>query len=273
MRRATSNGEDIIYGRNPVLEALRSGRPLRRITIQNDLAGRPLNEIYALAAARQVPVTRAGRHLLDQASGGGAHQGVVAHVAAMAYASLNDVLERAAGAGAPDYSKAGAGGNAPFLLVCDGINDPGNLGALLRSAEGAGCHGVIVPERRSAGLTGTVAKSSAGAALHIPVAQVTNLSRTLEELKKAGYWIVGASMDGEKTLWEQELRGPVAVVVGGEGRGLSRLVAEHCDFLVRIPMRGKVESLNASVAGALLMYEVVRQRVMPKDADAAGRTD
>ncbi len=238
---------------------------MRRITVQNDLAGRPLKDIYQQAADRDIPVTRAERAVLDQATGGGAHQGVIAYPAAVSYASFDDILAQAASASAP-ATTATSGHWAPFLLVCDGINDPGNLGALIRSAEGAGCHGVIVPERRSAGLTGVVAKTSAGAVAHIPVAQVTNLPRALGDLKKAGYWIVGATMDGERTLWEQDLRGPIAVVVGGEGRGLSRLVAEGCDFLVRIPMYGKVQSLNASVAGALLMYEVVRQRTVDKAA-------
>ena len=254
--------DELLFGRNPVLEALRSGQPLRRITVQTDIEGRPLAEVFKLAGERDVPITRADRRVLDQVTAGGAHQGVVAYTAAVAYASLDDILQRAA-----------AAGEEPFLLVCDGVSDPHNLGALIRSAEGAGCQGVIIPERRSAGLTGTVAKASAGAVAHIPVAQVTNLTKALEELKKAGYWVVGAAMEGEKTLWEQDLQGPIAVVIGAEGGGLSRLVTEHCDFLVHIPMRGRVASLNASVAGALLMYEVVRQRVLVQSSLETATTD
>jgi 23S rRNA (guanosine2251-2'-O)-methyltransferase len=248
MRDADGSDGEVIFGRNPVVEALRSGLPLSRIMLGRETAGRPLEEIIELAARRGIEVLRVDRRTLDQATRGCVHQGVVGVGAPVPFATVESIL-------------AAAAGSAPLILVCDGITDPGNLGALIRSAEGAGCHGVILPARRSAGLSGTVAKASAGAVTHLPIAQVTNLTRTLEELKEKGLWIAGATMSATRLLWEQDLTGPLAVVVGGEGKGLSRLVEKTCDHLVRIPMRGQVSSLNVSVAGALLLYEVVRQRM------------
>lgn len=249
-----------IVGRRPVLEALRSGRPLVRILIAEAAQGDdartggagPQGSLRAiLGAARDigVPVERVVRTALDRLAGGAAHQGVCALPAASAYAPAGSVLARAL-----------ADDGDPFLLLVDGVEDPRNLGSLLRTAEAAGVHGAVLPERRAAGLTATAVKASAGAVAHLPVERVTNLSRYLDELKRAGLWIVAADPTAERTVFEADLRGPIAIVVGGEGSGLHRLVRERCDLAVRLPMLGEVESLNVSVAGALLMYEVVRQR-------------
>jgi 23S rRNA (guanosine2251-2'-O)-methyltransferase len=196
-----------------------------------------------------VPVERVARAALERLADGTPHQGVAALPAASAYAPAGSVLAHAVVAAEP-----------VFILVVDGVEDPRNLGSLLRSAEAAGAHGAVVPERRAAGLTTAAVKASAGAVAHLPVERVTNISRYLANLKDAGVWIVAADPDGDREVYDVDLTGPVAVVVGGEGAGLHRLVREACDFAVRLPMRGEVQSLNASVAGALLLYEVVRQR-------------
>jgi 23S rRNA (guanosine2251-2'-O)-methyltransferase len=177
------------------------------------------------------------------------HQGVLASVAAVSYAEVRDIIEAARAKGEP-----------PLVVVCDEVSDPHNLGAIIRTAEATGAHGVIIPKRRSAGLTAVVAKTSAGAVFHLPTARVANITASLKELKAAGLWIFGASPEGDKTLWETDFTGPAAIVVGSEGRGLGRLVAESCDFSVKIPMSGKISSLNASVSAAVLLYEAARQR-------------
>lgn len=229
-------------------EALRSGRPINKIMIAEGVLTGPLQEIFTTARDRKIPVQKVDRQRLDKFASGTAHQGVVAFLAAKEYVDIDDIL---AGIGA---------GEEPFLIILDEISDPHNLGAILRTADAAGAHGVVIPRRRSAPLTPTVAKSSAGAIEYVKVARVANLPQTIGELKKKGLWIVGAEADGKDVYWDARLDGPLALVIGGEGKGLGRLVKERCDILVRLPMSGRVNSLNASVAAALLVYEVLRQR-------------
>ena len=244
--------EDLIEGRNAVMEALRSRREIDKIYFAKGETDRALGHIEAKAREAGIPVVRTDRRKLDQMSANPqkAHQGVIAVAAVREYCSVSDIL-----------ALAEAKGEAPFVIVCDEISDPHNLGAILRSAECAGAHGVVIPKRRSAGVTGIVEKTSAGAAEHVLVARVPNLTAALRELKERGLWIYGAAAGAEKTLWETDLTGPAALVIGSEGNGMGRLVAEQCDFKVSIPLRGKIDSLNASVAAGLLMYEALRQRL------------
>ncbi len=237
--------ETIIIGRNPVREALRSGQPIDTVYVSQSSG---LGEIRKLAAEAGAVVKTATEQKLDQLSGGGVHQGVVALGACAKYAELEDLL-----------SVSRNKGTQPFLILCDGIEDPHNLGAIIRTAETAGADGVIIPKRRSAVLNATVHKTSAGAASWLPVARVPNLAAAIDRLKEAGVWIYGTDMNG--TLYtETSFDGGVALVIGSEGSGISRLVREKCDFLVKLPMLGKITSLNASVAAGIFMYEVVRQR-------------
>lgn len=238
-----------IVGRNPVMEALRAGRPIHKLLVARGAQEGSIRQIRGLARERGILVQEVDRARLDELAAGQNHQGVVAQAAAREYATVDEILDRAR-----------ERGEDPFVLLLDGIEDPQNLGSLLRTCDACGVHGVIIPERRSAGVTPVVAKVSAGAVEYVPVAQVTNLARTLDQLKAAGLWIVGADMDGRELHYQARLTGPLGVVVGGEGKGLGRLVGEKCDFKVRIPMRGQVNSLNAAVAGAILLYEVRRQR-------------
>lgn len=238
---------DMIFGRNPVAEALKSGREMERILIQRG-AGGSVGKILSLAKERGVILQYEEKEFLDRKAGGGRHQGVIAFVSAHEYAGVEDMLALAEKRGEP-----------PFLIVLDELEDPHNLGAVMRTAECAGVHGVIISRRRAGGLTETVARTSAGAVEYLPCARVTNIPRTLDELKKKGIWVYACDMDGE-TYWKQDLTGPVALVIGSEGRGISRLVREKCDFAVSIPMVGKITSLNASNAAAILMYEVRKQR-------------
>ena len=241
--------EDIIEGRNAVIEALRAGRPIDKIFIAKGERDRTLGHIAAKARDAGVPVVEADSRKLDAMSPFGAHQGVVAQAAVRAYCTLDDLL-----------AVARERGEAPFLIACDEVSDPHNLGAVIRTAECAGAHGVIIPKRRSAGLTATVDKTSAGAAEHMAVARVANLPSALEALKKQGLWIYGAAAEGSAPLWKTDFTGPVCMVIGSEGDGMGRLVRECCDFTVSIPLLGRVSSLNASAAAAVLMYELVRQR-------------
>ena len=241
--------EDIIEGRNAVIEALRAGRPIDKIFIAKGERDRTLGHIAAKARDAGVPVVEADSRKLDAMSPFGAHQGVVAQAAVRAYCTLDDLL-----------AVARERGEAPFLIACDEVSDPHNLGAVIRTAECAGAHGVIIPKRRSAGLTATVDKTSAGAAEHMAVARVANLPSALESLKKQGLWIYGAAAEGSAPLWKTDFTGPVCMVIGSEGDGMGRLVRACCDFIVSIPLLGRVSSLNASAAAAVLMYELVRQR-------------
>ena len=241
--------DGIIEGRNAVIEALRTETPMDKIYLAKGETDKTLGHIASKAREAGIVVVEADRRKLDNMSRTHAHQGVIALTAVREYVSVESILERAAERGEP-----------PLLVVCDEISDPHNLGAILRTAECAGAHGVIIPKRRSAGLTAVVAKTSAGAVSYMPVARVANISATLKELKKQGVWVFGTAADGATTLYEADLKGPAAIVIGSEGDGMTRLVAENCDFLVSIPMRGQISSLNASAAAAILLYEAVRQR-------------
>lgn len=241
-------GGDIIAGRNPVSEALRSGRAIDCLYVAK--GQRQDGGVIARAKKAGIPVKEADSRKLDHLCSGTGHQGIVAVAAAKEYASVEDMLALAETRGEP-----------PLLLICDGLEDPHNLGAVIRSAECAGAHGVIIPKRRSVGLTYAVAKASAGAVEYMPVARVQNLALLLEELKKRGLWIFAADMDGQP--WCQtDFSGPAAIVIGSEGKGVGRLVKEKSDFVVSLPVRGRVNSLNASVAAGILCYEAVRQRHM-----------
>jgi len=243
--------EDLIAGRNPVREALRSGRPLNRIWLAAGVSGGTIEEIRGMASAQGIPVQRVPRSRLDKMVGGKSHQGIAASIAVKEYVSLNDLVDNLA---APGLKKP------PLVFVLDGISDPRNLGAILRIADAVGANGVVVQKRRGALLTPAAAKASAGAVEYVPVARVTNLVRAIDFLKDGGFWVVGADAEAPATLWDVDLKGALALVIGSEGTGLGRLVREKCDYLVSLPMMGKMESLNAAVAAAVLAYEVVRQR-------------
>ena len=242
--------DGIIEGRNAVIEALRAGTNIDKIYLARGETDAALGHIASTARAKGVVVVEADRRKLDGMSRTHAHQGVIALAAVRAYVDVEDLLALAAERGEP-----------PLLVVCDELSDPHNLGAVIRTAECAGAHGVIIPKRRSAGLTAIVGKTSAGAVAHVPVARVPNLPALLKELKEEGLWIYGAAMDGTTPLYQAGLKGPAAIVIGSEGSGLGRLVRENCDFTVSIPMFGKINSLNASAAAAVLLYEAVRQRM------------
>lgn len=245
-KESIDNG--LIIGRNPVSEALRSGRSLDSLFVAKGERTGSISSIIAACRERGIPVKEVDRRKLDFMCGGGVHQGVAATAAACEYATVEDIFEAAR-----------LKGEKPFIIVCDEIEDPHNLGAILRTADAAGAHGVIVPKRRSAPLSFAVSKSSAGAVEYVPVARVTNLSSALDELKERGVWIFGADLGGSDWC-ECDFTGATAIVVGSEGKGLGRLVREKCDFIATLPMNGSVNSLNASVAAALMMYEAVRQR-------------
>lgn len=241
--------EDKIYGRNPVIEALTSGREIDRICLQDGLFHSQISKIAAMAKEKQIPFRFVSRKKLDELSEGGNHQGVVAFAAAHAYASVEDILARAK-----------EKGEAPFILIADGLSDPHNLGSIIRTANAAGMHGVIIPKSRSVSLNAVVAKVSAGAVEYIPVARVSNIAQTIGSLKKQGVWVAGTDLAATDYHYNADLKGPLAIVIGSEGDGISRLVRERCDFLVKIPMIGEIESLNASVAAGILIYEALRQR-------------
>ncbi len=242
--------QDLIEGRNAVIEALRAGRAIDKIYLAKGETDKALGHIASKARAAGTVVVETDRHKLDLMSCTGAHQGVIAVSAVREYVSVDDILAIAAERNEP-----------PFVIICDEISDPHNMGAIIRTAECVGAHGVIIPKRRSAGLTAIVGKASAGAAEHMAVARVPNITAALKELKDAGLWIYGAAAEGTAGLWETDFSGPVGLVIGSEGDGMSRLVAESCDFTVSIPLRGKVSSLNASAAAAVVMYEILHQRM------------
>ena len=240
---------DVIEGRNAVIEALRAGRAIDKIYIAKGETDPALGHIASKAKAAGAVVVESDRRKLDEMSVTHSHQGVIAVAAVREYVSVEDILRIAA-----ERSEE------PFIIICDRLSDPHNLGAVIRTAEAAGAHGVIIPKRRSAGLTAIVDKTSAGAAEHIAVARVANLSSAINELKKAGVWIFGTAADGNTDLWKADLKGSAAFVIGSEGDGMSRIVSENCDFTLNIPMFGRVSSLNASVSAAIVIYEAVRQR-------------
>ncbi len=239
--------ESIIEGRNAVMEAYRSGKTVDKLFILDGCQDGPINSIKREAKKAGSLVKFVNKERLDQLSETGKHQGVIAYIAAYDYAELSDIME-----------EAREKNEKPFLFLLDGIEDPHNLGAIIRTAHQAGAHGVVIPKNRAVGLTATVARTSAGALNYIKVAKVTNLSQTIEELKKEGMWFVCADMNGT-TMYDIDLKGSIGLVIGAEGEGVSRLVREKCDYLASIPMKGKIDSLNASVAAGVLAYEIVRQ--------------
>ncbi len=247
-RENALGGTDIIAGRNAVSEALKAGRPIAGLYVQRGEKSGSLLTLIAKARERGIPVKEADPRKLEHLCGGAAHQGVVAAAAVKGFSSLEDVFALAAERGEP-----------PFLVICDELEDPRNLGAVIRSAECAGAHGVVIPARRGVGLTYTVGKASAGAVEYLPVVQAGNLTALLEELKKRGLWIYAADMDGSPWC-ETDFTGPVALVIGSEGRGVGRLIKERSDFVVSLPIKGRINSLNASVAAGILCSEVCRQR-------------
>ncbi len=238
-----------IEGRNAVLEAFRSGKTIDRLFVLDGCQDGPVKSILREAKKGDTIINFVKKERLDQLSETGKHQGVMAYAAAYEYAEVEDILKAAEEKGEP-----------PFIILLDGIEDPHNLGAILRTANQAGAHGIIIPKRRAVGLTATVAKTSAGAINYTPVAKVTNLVATIEELKEKGLWFVCADMEGE-IMYKQNLKGPIGLVIGSEGEGVGRLIKEKCDYMAKIPMFGNIDSLNASVAMGILSYEIVRQRL------------
>lgn len=240
----------MLEGRNPVIEAIKSGRTIEKILIAKGSQEGSIRQLIAMAREKGLVIVEVDREKLDYMSETKSHQGVIAITSPYKYVEVQDIL---------NYAKEK--GEKPFVIILDEIYDPHNLGAIIRTAEAVGAHGIIIPKRRAVGLTPTVAKASAGAIEYVKVAKVTNISQTINMLKENGLWIVGADMDGDKSYFESDFTDAIALVIGSEGEGISRLVKDRCDYLVNMPMKGKVSSLNASVAGAVLMYEVVRQRI------------
>ena len=252
-RPPEAGADGIIEGRNAVIEALRAGTPMNKIYLAKGETDATLGHIASTARGKGIVVVETDRRKLDFMSRTHAHQGVIAMAAVREYAEVEDIL-----------AAAREKGEAPLIVVCDELSDPHNLGAVIRTAECAGAHGVIIPKRRSAGLTAVVAKTSAGAVSYLPVARVPNLTALLKDLKAQGLWVYGTAAEGSAPLYQADLTGPAVIVIGSEGEGMSRLVREQCDFLLSIPMRGQVNSLNASAAAAVVLYEAVRQRLTPK---------
>lgn len=240
--------EDMVAGRNAVMEALKSSRSVNKLMIANGSTEGSIKEIIAVAKEKGINIQYWDRSKLDSIARGIRHQGVLAQVAPVQYAELEDILQVAKDRNEP-----------PFIVLLDELEDPHNLGAILRTADAAGVHGVLIPKHRSCPLSATVAKTSAGAVEHVPVARVGNLVQTIKKLKQEGLWVAAADMDG-KDYYDTDLTGPLLLIIGSEGQGVGRLVKEQCDFVVRIPMVGKINSLNASVAGSILMYEAMKQR-------------
>ena len=241
--------EFVIEGRNAVIEAFRAGKTVDKLFVLDHCKEGSMNTVLREAKKHDTIINYVKKERLDQMSETGKHQGVIAYIAAFEYATVDDILKKAEDKGEP-----------PFVVILDDIEDPHNLGAIIRTANLAGAHGIIIPKHRAAGLTATAVKASAGAVSYTPVAKVTNISKTIEELKDKGLWFVCADMGGT-TMYDLDLKGPIGLVVGNEGKGVSRLVKEKCDFIASIPMFGDIDSLNASVATGVLAYEIVRQRM------------
>ncbi len=246
----TENTTNKIEGRNPVTEAIKSGRTIDKILVQSGEKNGSIRKIIALAREKKIVISEVERARLDKLSETKSHQGVIAFAAAKEYSTIEEILELAK-----------EKGESPFVIIADDLNDPHNLGSIIRTANAAGAHGVIIPKRNSVGLSPVVDKTSAGALEFTKVARVSNLASAIDTLQKANVWLVAADMDGDKTIYEHDFSGGVGIVVGSEGKGVSRLVKEKCDFVVRIPMNGQINSLNASVAASLMIYEVVRTRM------------
>jgi len=243
--------EDLVEGRNAVLELLKSGKDINKLFIQKGERHGSINEIISIAKGQKIVIVEVEKAKLDSMSNTKSHQGVIAIVPPFEYAEVEDILE---------YAKSK--NEDPFVVMLDGIEDPHNLGSIIRSAEGAGVHGIIIPKRRAAQVNSTVSKTSAGAVQYVRIARVNNLNDTIKDLKEAGLWIYGTDMEAPKFYTQENLKGPICLIIGSEGFGISRLVKENTDVLVKILMRGKIESLNASVSAGLVMYEVVKQRGM-----------
>ena len=250
-RKPEEEVEGQLEGRNALTEALRAGRTIDKVFIADGDTDRALQRLAAEAKEAGAVVVPVDRRKLDQMSFTRSHQGVIALAAAHDYFTIDDILQEAADRG-----------EAPLIIICDELSDPHNLGAILRSAECAGAHGVIIPKRRSVGLTATVAKASAGAVEYMKVARVTNITNTINELKEKGVWVFGTAAEGSVPMYKADLTGPAAIVIGNEGDGMSPLVRKNCDMLVHIPMKGRISSLNASAAASILLYEAVRQRLV-----------
>ena len=244
-----NNRDDIIEGRNSVMEALRSGRTIDKILVQKGDKQGSIIKILKMAKDAGIAISYVEKAKLDSLSSTKAHQGIVAYVAAKDYVSLKDIV-----------SIAKEKGENPFIIICDEITDPHNLGSIIRTANAAGAHGVVISKHNAVGLNSIVSKTSAGAVEFTPVAKVSSIAKAVDALKKENVWVVGADMDGTETIYEHDFSGGCAIVIGNEGKGISHLVKQNCDFIVNIPMYGKISSLNASVAGALMIYEVVRSR-------------
>jgi rRNA methylase, putative, group 3 len=242
--------EDIIEGRNAVIEALRSNRTIEQILVASGDVTGSINVVLALAKDNKVVIKQVDRRKLDQMSETGAHQGVIAQITPYKYFEVEDILE---------YAREKQ--EDPFIIILDEIEDPHNFGSIIRTAETCGAHGIIIPKRRNVGVTPTVYKSSAGAVEHVKISKVTNLNNTIDKLKEKGIWVYGADMSGESYCYDANFNGPLALIIGSEGKGILKLTKEKCDVLVKIPMIGKISSLNASVAGGILMYEILKQKI------------
>lgn len=251
MEKVTSKDQEILFGIHPIQEALASGqRPIHKLYLLRGRTDKPVQAILKSAKAQGVAIYFESREVLDRLAGNTHHQGAVGLLGAASYATLEQLLQTSQDRNEP-----------PFLVLLDGVEDPRNLGAIIRTAEAVGVHGLIIPQRRAVGVTATSAKAAAGAEEFVPVVQVVNLNQTIQDLKTGGLWIYGLDAKAKQVYHQADLTGPLALVVGGEGKGIRRLVSEHCDALISIPMVGRVESLNVSVATAIVLYEVLRQRV------------
>ncbi|PYG84847.1 23S rRNA (guanosine2251-2'-O)-methyltransferase [Ruminiclostridium sufflavum DSM 19573] len=240
---------DKLEGRNPIMEALKANRTINKIFVAKGEREGSIRQIIAVAREKKIIITEVDHNVLDGMSSTRAHQGIIAFVAVKEYVEVDDILRAAEDKGQP-----------PFIVILDEISDPHNFGAILRTANAVGAHGVIIPKRRAIGLTSAVSKASAGAIEYVPVARVTNIAQTIEYLKKNNIWVAGTDSTGERAFYDSDLKGPIALVVGSEGEGMGRLIREKCDFVVNIPMQGEISSLNASVAAAVVMYEILKQR-------------
>lgn len=240
---------DKLEGRNSIMEALKANRTINKLFVAKGEREGSIRQIVAIARQKKIIVTEVEKNILDSMSSSKSHQGVIAFVAAKEYVEVDDILAAAQEKGQP-----------PFIIILDEIADPHNFGAILRTADAVGAHGVIIPKRRAIGLTSTVSKASAGAIEYVPVSRVTNIAQTIDYLKKNNVWVVGTDATGDKAFYESDLKGPIALVVGSEGQGMGKLIREKCDFVVNIPMQGQISSLNASVAAAIVMYEILKQR-------------
>lgn len=247
--RENNIDSDLLEGRNSVLEAIKADRTINKLLVQRGNKEGSIKHIIALAKEKGIVIQETDRINLNKISTTHAHQGVIAYVASKDYVEVDDILEAAA-----------QKGEDPFIVILDGIEDSYNLGSILRTGNAVGAHGVIIPKRRAVGLNASVSKASAGAIEYVPVARVTNIGQTIEYLKKKNIWVVGTDISGEKAFYQSDLKGPIALVLGSEGEGMGKLVSQKCDFIVNIPMKGQISSLNAAVAGAIIMYEVVKQR-------------